>query len=61
MAKTFKQFYLKDNKKAENQIKAADNKNQEKRAARYFKEEDVPFMEDDIPLDEDTYKKYLTN
>ena len=65
MAKTFKQFCLNtDVKKAEHQIKAADDKNQEKKASRYFKDEedDVAIVEvEDIPLDNETYRKYLIN
>lgn len=61
MAKTFKQFFTTDSKKAAHQVKASDDKNQEKKAARYFTDgDDVPIMEtEDIELDEETYQKYL--
>ena len=44
MAKTFKQFVTApDSKKAAHQAEASDDKNQEKKAARYFVDgEDVP-------------------
>ena len=62
MGRSFKEFcdnFTGDSKKALHSLKESDTKYIEKRAAKYFKEEDLE-AEGDIILDPDTYKKYLT-